>query len=37
VDNAAGIYKKAVERGAKSIQEPKELTDENGTVITASV
>jgi len=37
VDDAAGIYNKAVSRGAKSIMEPKEMTDENGTVIMATV
>jgi len=37
VDDAAGIYNKAVERGAVSVQEPKTLEDENGKVITASV
>ncbi|KAJ3100471.1 hypothetical protein HDU97_002208 [Phlyctochytrium planicorne] len=37
VDDAAGIYKKAVERGAKGIREPFEVSDENGTVIMATV
>ena len=37
VDDAAGIYNKAVERGAVSVQEPKTLEDDNGKVITASV
>lgn len=37
VDDSAGIYKKAVERGAKSVREPKEHSDENGTVILSSV
>lgn len=37
VDDAAGIYNKAVSRGAKSVQEPTELRDENGSVIVASV
>jgi 4-hydroxyphenylpyruvate dioxygenase len=37
VDDAAGIYKKAVERGAKSVMEPYELKDENGSVIMATV
>lgn len=37
VDDAVGIYKKAVERGAKSAREPVTLTDEFGTVILASV
>ena len=37
VDDAAGIYNKAVERGAKGIKAPEELKDENGTVIVATV
>jgi len=37
VNDARGIYEKAVKRGAKSIMEPKELTDEHGTVILATV
>ena len=37
VDDAAGIYNKAVQRGAKSIREPKELKDDNGSVLIASV
>ncbi len=37
VDDAAGIYKKAVERGAQSVYEPKETSDDNGSVIMASV
>lgn len=37
VDDAVGIYKKAVERGAESVHEPKETSDENGSVIMASV
>ena len=37
VDDAAGIFKKAVDRGAVAVQEPKELKDDQGTVITASV
>lgn len=37
VDDAAGIYKKAVERGAQSVHEPKETSDDNGSVIMASV
>jgi len=37
VDDSAGIYGKAVERGAKSVMEPKELKDEFGTVIVSSV
>lgn len=37
VDDATNIYKKAIERGATSVQEPKTLEDENGKVIIASV
>lgn len=37
VDDARGIYNKAVQRGAKGIREPEELTDENGTVVIATV
>ena len=37
VDDATGIYNKAVSRGAKGVQEPTELKDEDGTVIIASV
>jgi len=37
VDDASGIYTKAVERGAKSVTEPHEIRDENGSVILASV
>jgi 4-hydroxyphenylpyruvate dioxygenase len=37
VDDCAAIYKRAVERGAKSVQEPKTLTDEFGTVVIATV
>jgi len=37
VTDARTLYQKAVERGAKSVQEPKEFTDENGTVITATI
>lgn len=37
VDDATGIYNKAVSRGAKGVQEPTTLTDENGTVIVSSV
>lgn len=37
VDDAAGIYNKAVERGAKSVRPPQEHRDENGSVITSSV
>jgi 4-hydroxyphenylpyruvate dioxygenase len=37
VDDAAGIYHKAVQRGAKSVMEPTTLKDDNGSVIVASV
>ena len=37
VDDAAGIYRRAVERGAKSVREPTETKDEHGSVIIASV
>jgi len=37
VDDATGIYNKAVSRGAKGIQEPTELKDEHGSVIVSSV
>jgi len=37
VDDAAGIYNKAVSRGATGVREPETLTDDNGTVIVASV
>ncbi|KAJ3193969.1 hypothetical protein HK101_003722 [Irineochytrium annulatum] len=37
VDDVRGIYKKAVERGAKSIEEPYEIRDEDGTVLMATV
>lgn len=37
VDDAKGIYEKAVSRGAKSVREPEELKDEHGSVIVASV
>ena len=37
VDDAAGIYKKAIERGANSVREPETLKDEHGSVIVASV
>lgn len=37
VDDATGIYNKAVERGATSVAEPKEFRDANGSVILASV
>ena len=37
VDDAAGIYNKAVSRGAKSVKVPEELKDEFGSVVVASV
>lgn len=37
VDDARGIYQKAISRGAISIQEPQELSDDHGTVIVASL
>ena len=37
VDDAAGIYHKAVERGAKGVKEPETLSDEHGSVIVSSV
>jgi len=37
VDNARGIYEKAVSRGAKSIRAPEELKDEFGSVIVATI
>jgi 4-hydroxyphenylpyruvate dioxygenase len=37
VDDAAGIYEKAVSRGAKSVRAPETLKDENGSVIIASI
>mmetsp|Transcript_6601 Transcript_6601/g.11472 ORF Transcript_6601/g.11472 Transcript_6601/m.11472 type:complete len:385 (+) Transcript_6601:93-1247(+) len=37
VDNAKAMYEIAVKRGAKSISEPKELKDENGSVIVATI
>jgi 4-hydroxyphenylpyruvate dioxygenase len=37
VDDAKGIFEKAVKRGAKAVREPETLTDENGTIIIASI
>lgn len=37
VENAIALYEKAVKRGAIPVQEPKELKDEHGSVILASV
>lgn len=37
VDDARGIYKKAIERGGKSVREPWEVKDEDGVVVMASI
>lgn len=37
VDDAAGIYEKAVARGAKAISAPETLKDDSGSVIVATV
>jgi 4-hydroxyphenylpyruvate dioxygenase len=37
VDDCAGIYKRAVERGAKSVKEPVTLSDEFGSIVMATV
>ncbi|XP_065831388.1 4-hydroxyphenylpyruvate dioxygenase-like [Oscarella lobularis] len=37
VENCRGIYKRAIEKGAKSVREPWEESDENGTVIFATI
>ncbi|KAI9017384.1 Glyoxalase/Bleomycin resistance protein/Dihydroxybiphenyl dioxygenase [Gaertneriomyces semiglobifer] len=37
VDDARGIWKRAVERGAKSIREPWVETDEHGSVVMATI
>jgi len=37
VDDAAGIFKKAVERGATPVNEPTTLKDDDGSVIVSSV
>ena len=37
VDDAVGIYNKAVQRGATRVMEPVTLEDEHGKVIMASV
>lgn len=37
VDDARAIYQRAVSRGAKSVREPWEETDEHGTVVMATV
>jgi len=37
VDDCRGIYQKALERGARSVKEPYELSDANGTVVLATI
>lgn len=37
VDDAAGIYEKAISRGAKGVKAPTKLSDEHGTVIMAQL
>jgi len=37
VDNCRAMYKVAVERGAESVREPWEESDENGTVVMATI
>ncbi|KAI9343466.1 Glyoxalase/Bleomycin resistance protein/Dihydroxybiphenyl dioxygenase [Zopfochytrium polystomum] len=37
VDDCRGVWKKAVERGAKNIESPKELKDEFGVVVVATI
>ena len=37
MDDCRGIWKKAVERGAKNIRAPYELKDEHGVVVLATV
>jgi 4-hydroxyphenylpyruvate dioxygenase len=37
VDDCRALYKDAIERGGKSIMEPTELTDKDGTVIMATI
>ena len=37
VDDPAGLYEKAISRGAISVRAPEELKDENGTVTVASI
>ncbi|KAJ3212306.1 hypothetical protein HDU82_002676 [Entophlyctis luteolus] len=37
VDDCRGIWQKAVDNGARSVRAPQELTDENGTVVLATV
>ena len=37
VEDARGIYEKSVARGAKSVKEPEEIKDDNGTIIIATI
>ncbi|KAE8449734.1 4-hydroxyphenylpyruvate dioxygenase [Mollisiaceae sp. DMI_Dod_QoI] len=37
VDNVEGVYRQAVEQGAVSVQPPRTLSDENGSVTTAII
>jgi len=37
VDDSAGIFKKAVERGATPVKEPELLKDEHGSVMVSTV
>lgn len=37
VDDAAGIYHKAIERGAVGVREPETIKDDHGSVIIATV
>jgi len=37
VEDARALYEKAVSRGAKSVMEPVELKDEDGSVIMATI
>lgn len=37
VKDCKAVYQKAIARGAKSIKEPEEMSDENGTVIMATL
>ena len=37
VDDVRGVWRKAVDRGAKSIREPQELSDEFGDVVVATI
>lgn len=37
VKDCRAVYEKAIARGAQSIREPEEVTDEDGTVIMATL